>query len=291
VKLCLRCGSAYGAAGWTCPSCRYAPALIDGFPAFAPELAEDGGAGFCAEHFAGLAGLEAGNFWFRARNRLIVWALEKYFPGARRLLEIGCGTGFVLSGIAQALPALELSASEVHSRGLRFAAERVRRSRFFQMDARRIPFEAEFDVVGAFDVLEHIAEDEAVLAGMRRALRPGGGIVLSVPQHPWLWSRHDEESRHVRRYVCAELRGKVEKAGFEVLRATSFVSLLLPALAAARLRRRGAAEDALGELRLGAAANRLFGGVMALERGLIRLGASFPAGGSLLLVATRRGAA
>jgi len=288
VKLCLRCGSAYGAAGWTSPSCSYAPALIDGFPAFAPELAEDGGAGFRAEHFAGLAGLEAGNFWFRARNRLIVWALEKYFPGARRLLEIGCGTGFVLSGIAQALPGLELSASEVHSRGLRFAAERVRRSSFFQMDARRIPFDGEFDVVGAFDVLEHIAEDEAVLAGVNRALRPGGGIVLTVPQHPWLWSRHDEDACHVRRYVRAELRGKVEKAGFEVLRATSFVSLLLPALAAARLRRRGATDDALGELRLGAAANRLCGGIMALERGLIRSGLSFPAGGSLLVIARRR---
>jgi len=125
--------------------------------------------GFRPEYFADLAVLEAHNFWFRARNRLVIWALRKYFAGARSLLEIGCGTGFVLSGIAAEFPALKLSGSEIHSSGLRFAAQRVPNSSFFQMDARHIPFSEEFDVIGAFDVLEHVEEDEDVLAGMYRA--------------------------------------------------------------------------------------------------------------------------
>jgi SAM-dependent methyltransferase len=291
VKLCSECGCGFADAGWACPGCGHAPASIDGFPAFAPDLARDGGAGFRSEYFAGLASLEARNFWFTARNRLIVWALQRHFPDARRLLEIGCGTGFVLSGIAAALPGLELSASEIHSSGLRFAAQRVHRSSFFQMDARHIPFEREFDVIGAFDVLEHIREDEAVLAAIYRALSAGGGVILTVPQHPMLWSRQDELACHVRRYTATGLRAKVERAGFAVRRTSSFVSLLLPLLAIARQRKRSPSRafDPLDELRIGGAANALLGGVMALERGLIRLGVSFPAGGSLLMIATKPG--
>jgi SAM-dependent methyltransferase len=248
---------------------------------------KDGRAGFKPEYFAGLAPLEARHFWFVARNRLIVWALKKYFPDARRLLEVGCGTGFVLSGIAAALPDLELCASEVHGAGLSVAAQRVARASFLEMDARQIPFDAQFDVVGAFDVLEHIEEDETVLAGIHRALRPGGGVVLTVPQHPALWSRQDEAACHVRRYTLSELGAKVERAGFAVRRTSSFVSLLLPLLALARLRKRrqDADFDPMDELRIGKAANLVLGSVMGLERALIRAGLSFPAGGSLLMVA------
>ncbi len=146
------------------------------------------GGGFKAEYFSSLAQLEARNFWFRGRNALIVWALGKYFPSTRSFLEVGCGTGFVLSGLASAFPQVKLSASELFSDGLRFAAERAPRASFMQMDARRMSFEEELGAVGAFDVLEHIEEDEEVLSAMARALRPGGGMLLTVPQHRWLWS-------------------------------------------------------------------------------------------------------
>jgi len=112
-----------------------------------------------------------------------------------------------------------------------------------------------------------------------------------VPQHPFLWSRQDEQACHVRRYTSAELRSKLERAGFTVTQISSFVSLLLPALAVARLRnRRVAAEfDPLEELRMGRAANAVFDRVMDLERVLIQLGVSFPAGGSLLVIGTKPG--
>ena len=110
------------------------------------------------------------------------------------------------------------------------------------MDARRIPFRDEFDVIGAFDVIEHIEEDVAVIDEVGRALRPGGGFVMTVPQHPALWSPQDEHAHHVRRYTAAGLRRKVEAAGFEVVRMTSFVRLLLPSCSrrGMRLRRRAA---------------------------------------------------
>ena len=108
-------------------------------------------------------------------------------------------------------------------------------------------------MIGAFDVLEHIEEDTTVLAEVAKAVRPGGGFMATVPQHPALWSLQDEHAHHVRRYTARGLRRKVEAAGFEVVRMTSFVSLLLPMLVAARLRPRGrepdAGFDAMDELR------------------------------------------
>jgi SAM-dependent methyltransferase len=289
VKRCLACGARFEAAAWRCPQCGAEPEAIGGFPAFAPALAR-GGAGYDPEHFDRLFALEAGHFWFRARNRLIQWALARHFPGARSFCEIGCGTGYVLSGVREALPGAVLSASEAYAEGLPFAARRVPGARLMQMDARAIPFEEEFDAIGAFDVIEHIADDRAALRSMHRALAPGGGLLLTVPQHPWLWSWMDEEAHHVRRYTAPELRTKVEEAGFRVQRMSSFVSLLLPAMMLSRLGRRKAAVEAdpYSEFRMSPGVNHVLEWVLGLERGMIRAGVSFPAGGSLLLVARKR---
>ncbi len=291
MKVCPACGSARCDDAWVCADCGNRPPLIDGFRAFAPSLATDN-AGFRVEYFEELARLEADNFWFRARNDLIVWALQQSFPEIRSFLEIGCGTGFVLRGIHEADPSIELSGSEIFSAGLAFAAARVPSARFSQMDARHIPYRDEFDAIGAFDVLEHIEEDTTVLAEVAKAVRPGGGFIATVPQHPALWSLQDEHAHHVRRYTARGLRRKVEAAGFEVVRMTSFVSLLLPMLVAARLRPRGPTADvgfdAMDELRQPHAVNVALEAVMTVERSLIRRGVSFPAGGSLLLVARKR---
>lgn len=291
MKICSVCGSTRCDDAWTCADCGSKPVVIGGFHAFAPSLALEN-EGFREEYFGELAQLEADNWWFRARNALIVWAMGMYLPGRRNFLEIGCGTGFVLSGIRAAYPTIELSGSEIFSAGLAFAAKRVPSAQFSQMDARHIPFRGVFDAIGAFDVLEHIDDDEAVIAEVGKALRPGGSLVVTVPQHPWLWSPQDEQARHARRYTAAELGRKVEAAGFEVVRMTSFVSLLLPMMFASRLRLRGdrahGAVDAMDELRQPRAVNMVLEAVMKIERTLIRRGLSFPAGGSLLLVARKR---
>ena len=291
MKICSACGSTRCDDAWTCADCGSTPVVIDGFPAFAPRLAFEN-EGFREEYFGELAQLEAENWWFRARNALIVWAIGRYVQKRRNFLEIGCGTGFVLSGIRSAYPSIELSGSEIFSAGLAFAAKRVPSAGFSQMDARSLPFRDVFDAIGAFDVLEHIDDDEAVIAEVGKALRPGGSLLVTVPQHPWLWSPQDEHARHARRYTAAELGRKVEAAGFEVVRMTSFVSLLLPMMFASRLRMRGdkacGTADAMDELRQPQAVNKMLEAVMKIERSLIRRGLSFPAGGSLLLVARKR---
>ena len=288
MKVCIKCDQRFEARNWQCPHCSHTPDLIDGHVAFASEIARES-EGFEADYFPRLADQEAGNFWFRSRNRLLIWALKKYFPKAENLLEIGCGTGFVLSGFKQAFPHLVLSGSEVFSEGLGFAAARLPKVELFQMDARRIPFRDEFDVIGAFDVLEHIKQDEEVLAQMHQATRKGGGILITVPHHRWLWSPVDEFARHVRRYETRELRDKVKRAGFSVVRLTSFVSLLLPILIASRFKQRmtGQEVDPSAEYNISKLLNATLEKVLDAERTAIRAGLSFPAGGSVLLVARR----
>lgn len=255
---------------------------------FAPDLAA-GHDGFRPEYFAQLARMEEGSFWFQARNRLLAWALHAYFPRAANLLEIGCGTGFVLAGIRRRFPSLLLCGSDVYPEGLAFAADRVPGACLFQMDATRIPYREEFDVIGAFDVLEHIEDDAAVLEQMFRATKPRGGILLTVPQHRFLWSTLDEYARHKRRYSHRELVEKVRRAGFSVVRITSFVSLLFPLLYLSRRRQRSreAGVDPAREYRLPRLANSLLGWALDCERLAISAGVSFPAGGTLVLVATR----
>jgi SAM-dependent methyltransferase len=232
--------------------------------------------------------MEAGHFWFEARNELLLWELYKYFPQMQSMLEIGCGTGFVLSALRRSFPRARLAGSEIFSAGLGFASERVPDGELFQMDARQIPFQEEFDVLGAFDVLEHIDADEDALHEMHKAVRPGGGILLTVPQHPSLWSASDDYAFHKRRYRRRELVSKVSRAGFDPVRVTSFVSLLLPVMLASRLnsRRHPAAFDPTAEFRIHPILNGFLLAIMGLERRLIRA-VSLPVGGSLLLVANR----
>jgi tRNA G46 methylase TrmB len=140
MRSCISCGKRFDHPSWQCPACRYEPKRLGGHWAFAPELAEKS-EGFDASSSADLPNWNPGGFWFRSRNRVLCWALEHYFPDAQSFFEIGCATGFVLAHIRKEFPQLAVAGSEVFSKGLTFASERLPGVDLFQMDARQIPFE------------------------------------------------------------------------------------------------------------------------------------------------------
>jgi SAM-dependent methyltransferase len=159
------------------------------------------------------------------------------------------------------------------------------------MDARNIPFKEEFDVIGAFDVLEHIEEDEQVLSQVKEALKPNGVLFLTVPQHDWLWSAVDVHACHARRYEMRDLHKKLEVAGFQLLRSTSFVTTLLPAMMVSRLFQNKSSDikfDSSAELKIHPWLNWFFLKILSLEMSLIRIGFNFPVGGSRLVVARKK---
>jgi SAM-dependent methyltransferase len=244
--------------------------------------------GFKAHYFETLAKLEAGNFWFRVRNKFILWALLRCAPELKSFHEIGCGTGFVISAVGECFPEADLSGSEYFEEGLAFAKQSIPRAKFAKIDVRNLPYKAEMDAIGAFDDLEHIEEEETVLQQMHKALKPGGLVFITVPQHRWLWSAVDEDACHARRYDANELHAKATEAGFEIIRSTSFVSFLLPAMHLSRLiaRDKGAVEvEGAPGLRVNPILNFIFKWVLRFELVLVRAGFSLPIGGSRLLVA------
>jgi SAM-dependent methyltransferase len=200
------------------------------------------------------------------------------------------GIGKVLSGISQKFPNITLHGSEIFLAGLGFATKRLPLTNFMQMDARNIPFKDEFDVIGAFDVLEHITEDERVLDQVHSALKPQGFILLTVPQHAWLWSAADEFACHVRRYTASDIHKKIEAAGFKIVKSTSFVTTLLPVMMVSRWLPRKTPDgefDSTAELKIHPWLNALFSQLLSAELALIKNGIDLKIGGSRFIIAKK----
>ncbi|APC15674.1 SAM-dependent methyltransferase [Pseudomonas frederiksbergensis] len=241
---------------------------------------------FPSSSYGQLAQAESGHWWFKVRNKLVLWALTKKVRPFNSLLEIGCGTGYVLEGISRVWPQIELHGSEYFEEGLEYARKRIPTAQLRQLDATQLDEVDRYDVVSAFDVIEHIEQDETVLRNLARAIRPGGSLVLTVPQHRWLWSQVDEYACHVRRYSRAELVEKVQRAGLQVSYVSSFVSLLIPLMWLSR-KRASKQHDPMNELNIPRWLNRSLETVMQIELLLIKTGVRFPIGGSLLMIATK----
>jgi len=285
MKVCFACAYRFASAEWKCPRCNWTAEIRDGVRVVM--AAADGAPGFDAAFFSQVDKAEREHFWFHGRLALIEYVLDRFFPEADTFLDVGSGTGHVVAGLRRHRPSMRVTAAEAFIDGLRLTAQRATDVELVQTDALHLPYDAEFDVLAALDVIEHIADDGAAIREMVRAVRPDGGLILTVPQHRFLWSPFDDHVHHHRRYSRAQLIRLLESAGCEVVYATSFVSLLLPAMFLARMVRRARPDDPLSEFHVSGWMNRVGGALLTAERWLIRRGVSFPAGGSLLVVAKR----
>ena len=287
MRICCGCGAALTGRGWHCSACQWRAPVRQGVP-YLLDGSEPAPEAFTATQAHSLAAIDPEHFWFATRNQLIVWAMTRHAPHARTMLEVGCGTGHVLRAIAEARPEMRLTGAEVSAEGLRLTARAAPAAELVCADTRHLPYDEEFDVVGAFDVLEHIPEHEDALRAIARATRKGGVVIMTVPQHPSLWSPLDDYSGHQRRYTRRELVALTQDAGLDVVRVTSFVSLLLPGLVVSRLAQRHVEVKPGREFAITSPINGIAMAVMSIEVAAIKSGLSLPVGGSLLLVARRR---
>jgi len=248
--------------------------------------------------FAELFAVEDRHFWFAARNRVIDAALQriaKQLPQVCRVLEIGCGTGNVLRVLEQTYGSGNVVGMDLYSGGLRYARQRTQCA-VVQADMYWSPFSIDFDLVGMFDVVEHLADDAAALRQASVLLRPEGKLLLTVPAHMSLWSYADHFAGHHRRYSRGELAKKLDAAGFEVEYLTYFMAVLWPLLwlhrrLASWSRRnweRQARELFLAELRPNPAVNGTLRWILEKEAILIGAGRVLPFGTSLLAIASKR---
>ena len=190
-----------------------------------------------------MAELDQRHWWYRARRVVLAALIRRLVrpPKDAEILEIGCGTGHNLAMLGEfgSVDALEL---DEEARGL--AEERLGRAVMSSplpelSDVR----ERHYDLVGAFDVIEHIADDRAALASIAARLKPGGRLVITVPAHQWMWSAHDVVNHHQRRYSKGALKRLIEESPLRLERIGYFNSLLFPVAVAERMSSRLVGKD------------------------------------------------
>ena len=266
---------------------------IEGIKCYAPELASVNDY-FPEEYLRHLYKIEDEHFWYRSRNRVIKRLFKKYVGTSdpKNIMEIGCGNGFILKGLME-FKNYNLCGADIHIQGLKHCKERLPDMDFIQLDATQMPFENNFDAIGAFDVLEHIDDDISVIKNIHKALKPHGHFLISVPQYQWMWSHMDDIDQHKRRYARKELNDKLTQNGFDVIYLSSFVFILFPLMAVSRLFKKNknfqdrTFEEKLTELQLSPAMNFLLESFMRIDEMLLKIGLRLPFGGSLIAVARK----
>lgn len=187
-----------------------------------------------------LAELEGSHWWYRERRHLLAKDVSGLTPGVA--LDIGAAGG----GNTRVLRDLGWRAVAVEYGDEGAGVARERGLATVRADATALPVaDGSVDLVVAFDVLEHIEDDETAVAHVFRALRPGGHYLVAVPCDPRLWSAHDEAVGHVRRYTRDGLERLLRRGGFEVGPLRSWNVLLRPVVA---LRRKSSTGSDLEEM-------------------------------------------
>ncbi|MFZ0664207.1 MAG: class I SAM-dependent methyltransferase [Acidimicrobiales bacterium] len=236
--------------------------------------------------------LEDDHWWFRGRRR-IIWALlsRERLKGEQRVLDAGCGTGRNLVEFGGLGPISGVDPSEeavefCHHRGLK----NVQRA-----GLECLPFEDDsFDLLLACDVIEHVRHDSEALAELHRVAAPGATLIITAPAYQWMWTEHDVQLHHFRRYTLRVICARARAAGWEIDQATYFNSILFPVVAVARVIQRVLA--VLGHARRGhtdldrtpQALNTVLETPFEMEAWLVGRGIRLPAGVSLGVSARKR---
>ncbi len=142
-----------------------------------------------------------------------------------------------------------------------------------------------YECIGAFDVLEHIEDDRQALGQWNDLLAPGGVLLLSVPAFRFLWSQHDVDCHHFRRYNKKELCTLLEAEGFSVSYATYWNMLLF--LPAALSRKLGLVNSQGETTELPRILDFIFRTIINIESLLVPF-LSLPFGTGIILVARKK---
>jgi SAM-dependent methyltransferase len=232
-----------------------------------------------------MAELDERHWWYRARRQIIAELIERQgrLPEGAKILEIGCGTGHnlsMLSGFGH-VEGLELD-DEARALSEKRLGRKVMSSPLPELSG--VP-DRHYDLIGAFDVIEHIDDDKAALASIATKLKPGARFIMTVPAHQWMWTAHDVANHHKRRYSKKRLKELIDSSPMKLEALGYFNSLLFPLAVAERTASKLRKKDN-GDVKLPSAPlNALLEKIFAAERHFVgRL--SLPPGLSLFAIAS-----
>ena len=178
--------------------------------------------------------LERKHWWFKARQKILESQIKKVFPyrSNLKILNAGCATGFSSEWLMQFGDVISL---EYDSDCYAFTRDVVKIP-IVRGSILALPFEDnQFDLVVAFDVIEHVDNDILAVQEMNRVAKSDGFMFVTVPAYLFLWSQHDEVNHHFRRYTQKTLRKAFIESDLELIYDSYFNSLLFLPIAGVRL--------------------------------------------------------
>ena len=233
------------------------------------------------------AKLEREHWWFIVRQKILLQFLRKNLPASTSsltILNIGAAGGassewLKTLGTVVSVENDPAFLGQLQRNGITVTAASV----------TDLPFApGSFDLVCAFDVVEHVEDELRALGEMKRVCRKGGHICLSVPAMPGLWSQHDVVNGHFRRYTRGSLIASVASmGGLTLIDSRYFNSLLFVPIWMARkvsglFRKKHTGSD-FSYFKTANWANKLLGAIFGLEHGVFR-NTSFSRGVSLAAI-------
>lgn len=230
----------------------------------------------------GSASLEQPDYWWhRARSELLHTALGGYLARPSLLVDVGSADGPSVQWMRTADRRVSV---DLNPRGLQVGSGVC-------ASVTSLPFDdATFDVVAAFDVIEHCASETEAISELDRVLRPGGRLLVSVPAYQWAWSNHDIHAGHYRRYTRPRIVHLIEGAGLTMQRATYAFTSVFPFFVLERaLRRIKERRGVTGEPRLSPVSptvDRILTGLCRVDQRLLRV-TDLPFGSSVFAAAVK----
>ena len=165
--------------------------------------------------------LEDNHWWFQARRDIVLSLIHRYTRLTERqaeclkICDLGVGTGRLLSELS---PFAEVYGIDQSEGALKAARRRGLDNVYKGRLSDQVPFhESTFDIVLLLDVLEHIKDDQAALTKGISLLKENGTMICTVPAYRILWSTHDTDHGHQRRYLKRQFRQLFNEAGAEPL--------------------------------------------------------------------------
>ncbi len=239
------------------------------------------------ETFRRMTETQGEHWWFAGRRAVLGSVIRrlKLAPDAA-ILEAGCGPGGNLAMLSRFGNVSAFEPDDMAAADARALSGLAVEKGFLPDD---IPFGGPFDLVCAFDVIEHVEADAASLAALFRLTKRGGHAIFTVPAFMFLWSAHDVANQHWRRYTRPAFRRLLEQAGYTVEFISYYNTILFPAVAGVRfLKKALKIKDAPDEAMPGPGLNRFLRCVFGSERHILRFMA-MPFGTSIIAVCRRNG--
>lgn len=180
--------------------------------------------------------LEEKHWWYLGRREIIIsYISDLNLPAEASILEVGCGTGGNLKMLSQFGSVVAI---EMNDAAIKYASSS--NSGYAKIYPGWLPdniknINGKFDLICLFDVLEHISKDAEALSILNKFLSPKGVIIITVPAYQWLWSMHDIQHQHHRRYTMKSLELIATNENLVMNKSSYFNMLLFPIAAAVRL--------------------------------------------------------